>query len=177
MELFEAISGRYSYRGEYLPAPVPREELKRIMQAGLDAPSGCNRQTTRLIGVDDPTMLKRFADMLEMPKLATAPAGICVLTKRIIAYRSYTFYKQDYAAAVENMLLAAAALGYDSCWIEGHITAEDNIGRQMADLYGVPEDWELVVYLPIGKAAAEGPRVKKLPFEDRAWFNEYNGEN
>lgn len=176
MELFEAINGRYSYRDEFLPVPVPREDLKKIMQAGLDAPSGCNKQTTRLIGVDDPAIIGRFADMMEKPKLATAPAGICVLTKRVMAYRSYTFHIQDYSAAVENMLLAIKALGYDSYWIEGHITSEDNIGRQMANLFDVPEDWSMVVYLPVGKAAKQGPRVGKLPFEERAWFNEYRGK-
>ena len=48
MELFEAINNRHSYRGKYKDTPVPREDLKRIMQAGLDAPSGCNKQTTIL---------------------------------------------------------------------------------------------------------------------------------
>ena len=44
----EVISARRSYRGKYLPDPVPREDLQRILQSGLDAPSGCNRQTTSL---------------------------------------------------------------------------------------------------------------------------------
>ena len=58
MNTFEALTGRYSYRGIYQNAPVPREDLERIMQAGLDAPSGCNTQTTSLIAVDDPEVLK-----------------------------------------------------------------------------------------------------------------------
>ena len=51
MELFEALQKRYSYRGRYLQTPVPRDHLLRILEAGLEAPSGCNKQTTSLIAV------------------------------------------------------------------------------------------------------------------------------
>ena len=47
MTTLETISARHSYRGKYLPTPVPREHLTAILQAGLDAPSGCNKQTTK----------------------------------------------------------------------------------------------------------------------------------
>ena len=40
------------------------------------------------------------------------------------------FAIQDYSAAIENMLLAIIALGYESCWYEGHITDEDQIGKK-----------------------------------------------
>ena len=56
MNVFEAINKRHSYRGKYKPDPIPREDLIKIMQAGLDAPSGCNKQTTSLIAVDKWTM-------------------------------------------------------------------------------------------------------------------------
>ncbi len=173
MELFEAIQNRYSYRGMFGQQPVPREHLRGILEAALAAPSGCNKQTTSLIAVDDPAMVARLGEMLEKPNFASAPAAICVLTQPVIAYRDRTYYKQDYAAAIENALLAITALGYASCWVEGHITDEDHIGRKMADLLNVPQDVELVAYLPVGLPAGDGPRVAKKPFETRAWFNGY----
>jgi len=78
---------------------------------------------------------------------------------------------QDYSAAIENMLLAAVALGYQSCWYEGHITDDDDIGRSMADVLGVPEGYDLVCFLPIGVAEAEPVPPRRKPFEARAWFN------
>ena len=57
MDVTEAILGRRSYRGKYKNIPVPRGDLIKIMEAGLAAPSGCNRQTTSLIAVDDPEVL------------------------------------------------------------------------------------------------------------------------
>ena len=171
--MLDTIARRASYRGKYLPDPVPREHLTAILQAGLDAPSGCNKQTTSLIAVDDPEVLAKLHAVIDPPIGVTAPAMICVLTKRIIAYRDRCFATQDYAAAIQNMLLAITALGYESVWVEGHITDVDRIGRKMADILGVPEDMELVCFLPVGKAADPVTRVKKKPFDQRAWFNGY----
>ena len=50
---------RRSYRGKYKNQPVPREDLQKILEAGLAAPSGCNKQTTSLICVDDAEILKK----------------------------------------------------------------------------------------------------------------------
>lgn len=57
--------------------------------------------------------------------------------------------------------------------MEGYVTDSDRIGRKMADILGVPEHLKLVCYLPVGRAAEEGSRVRKQPFEERAWFNGY----
>ena len=173
MDAIKNIMTRHSYRGKYLPDPVPREHLQIILEAGLAAPSGCNKQTTSLIAVDDPAVLEKLHAVITPSVGETAPAMVCVLTKKIIAYRDRCFSVQDYAAAIQNMLLAITALGYESCWVEGHITDVDRIGRQMADILGVPQDVELVCFLPVGKAAEVVGAPKKLPFEDRAWFNGY----
>ncbi|MBQ1770740.1 MAG: nitroreductase family protein, partial [Clostridia bacterium] len=97
-----------------------------------------------------------------------APAVICVLTQRKIAYRDRCFAVQDYAAAIENMLLAIEALGYRSCWYEGNLTDDDRIGDKMAEVLGVPDGYELVCMLPVGKAAEETGFPKKKPFGERA---------
>lgn len=171
MNVLQAIEARHSYRGRYLDQPVPREDLERILRAGLCAPSGCNKQTASLIAVDDPAVLAKLREVIRPPIAQTAPAMICVLTKRIIAYGDRCYSVQDYAAATQNMLLAIVALGYQSCWIEGHITDADAIGRQMADILGVPKEYDLVCFLPVGVAAEAVRPPEKLPFEVRAWFN------
>ena len=169
--VMEIIAQRRSYRGRYLPDPVPREDLQRILQAGLDAPSGCNKQTASLIAVDDPGTLAKLRAVIQPPVAETAPAVICVLTRRINAYRDRCFAVQDYSAAIENMLLAIEALGYRSCWYEGHVTDTDRIGDRIAKILGVPEEYELVCVLPVGIAEAEPGMPKKQPFGERAWFN------
>lgn len=171
MDILEVIENRRSYRGRYKPEAVPRDDLEKILKAGLSAPSGCNKQTVSLISVDDPGLLSRLKAVIDPPVAATAPAAVCVLTKRVNAYRNRCFAVQDYSAAIENMLLAAEALGYRSCWYEGHITDEDDIAGKMADILGVPQDYELVCFLPVGVPEEEPKEPVKKPFEERAWFN------
>lgn len=174
--LLDGILGRHSYRGEYRSDSVPREDLTVILEAGLAAPSGCNRQTTSLIAVDDPEILSRLRETIDPPVGETAPAMICVLTQRINAYRDRCFATQDYSAAIENMLLAIVALGYQSCWYEGHITDEDRIGERLARILGVPEGYELVCILPVGIAKTDPVAPRKRPFDDRAWFNGFQSK-
>ena len=172
MDIFDAINTRHSYRGKYKNTPVPREDLIKILKAGLAAPSGCNKQTTSFIAVDDPEILHKLHDVIDPPVGETAPAAICVLTRSINAYRDKCFAVQDYSAAVENMLLAIVALGYQSCWYEGHITDDDRICDKMAKILNVPEDLEIVCFLPVGVAEGSPVMPKKKSFEERAWFNE-----
>ena len=171
MDLFEAIRTRASYRGAYKSDPVPREHLDAIMAAGCAAPSGCNKQTTSFIAVDDSALLTELKDIV-MPRIGdTAPAWILVLTRPIVAYRDRCFNVQDYSAAIQNMLLAIVALGYESCWYEGHVTDEDDLGGQLARRLGVPEDYRLVCVLPVGTAAEPVKRVRKKAIEQRVSYN------
>ena len=176
MNVIDAIQCRHSYRGTYKDIPVPKEDLMKIMQAGLAAPSGCNKQTTSLIAVDDPAVLAELHSVIDPPVAQTAPAAICVLTQRINAYRDKCFCVQDYAAAIQNMLLAIVDLGYQSCWYEGHITDDDRICDKMARILHVPEGYELVCFLPVGVAETEPVFPKKKAFEERAWFNSFPQE-
>ena len=78
MNTLECINRRHSYRGEYVNESVPREDLIKIMEVGLAAPSGCNKQTTSLIAVDDDELVARLKNVIE-PRIAeSAPAFICV---------------------------------------------------------------------------------------------------
>ena len=174
MDLFDAIAARHSYRGGFLDDPVPREDLVRIMEAGLAAPSGCNKQTVHLVAIDDPDVLAHLRTTIDPPlKRENAPAAICVLTRRINAYRDKCFATQDYSAAIQNMLLAIAALGYASCWYEGHITDDDRICDRMAQVLDVPQGYELVCYLPVGRPVHVPRGPKKDSFEDHAHFNRF----
>lgn len=176
MNVIEAIHCRHSYRGKYKNIPVSKDDLIKIMQAGLDAPSGCNKQTTSLIAVDDPLILAKLRRVIDPPIGDTAPAAICVLTQRINAYRDKCFAVQDYSAAIQNMLLAIVELGYQSCWYEGHITDDDKICDKIAQVLNVPDDYELVCYLPVGVAESEPAQPKKKLFGERAWFNSFPQE-
>ena len=69
MDVFEAVALRHSYRGPFRDQAIPRADLERIVQGGLQAPSGKNAQTTRFVIVDDPDLVRKIA---EMPAANTA---------------------------------------------------------------------------------------------------------
>jgi len=172
MDVFTAINNRHSYRGEFLPDPVPREHLRQIVQAGIQAPSGCNAQTTGFVIVDDPDLVIKVREIVARPFLATTPAFIVCVIDPTPAYRNCSFAAEDCAAAVENMLLAITGLGYASVWLDG-VLRTPTIKSGLAALLKLPSTRETRVLLPVGKPAVQLPPKEKLPFDQRAWFNVY----
>jgi nitroreductase len=179
METFDAIKKRYSFRGSYKNTPVPREDLKKILKAGLAAPSGCNKQTTSLIALDNLELINSIITLVKGNgfKGENPPAGICVLTQRIPAYEDYYFNVQDYSAAIQNILISITALGYASCWIEGHIINYPGTQEQMAKILNTPKEYAVVGFLPVGIPEQEGKRPRYKEFSERAWFNGFGKED
>jgi len=175
MDIIECIQRRYSYRGSYKNTLVPREDLEKILKAGLAAPSGCNKQTTSLIGLDDDKILNSITSIINKNGFEgkNAPVGICVLTQKIPGYANVYFNVQDYAAAIENMLIAITALGYASCWVEGQVTENSETQEQIAKLLKLPSNYIVVAFLPVGVPEKEGKRPFYKAFSERAWYNIY----
>jgi nitroreductase len=172
MEVFEAISKRHSYRGDFTNAPVPRKDLVKIVLAGVHAPSGKNEQTTSFVIVDDSDLLRQITQIVDKPVCKTARAMIvCVIDPRPVVNK-ISFAVEDCAAAVENMLLAVTALGYATVWLDGVLRQRD-IAAKIARLLGVPEGKSVRILLPLGVPVEPGTQKDKLPFEQRAWFNRY----
>ncbi len=172
MDLFEAIARRYSYRGAFSDAPVLRKDLEKIVQAGIHAPSACNAQVATFVIVDDPKVLRQIAEVMDRAVCHTAKAMIVCVTDPQPVYHTMSFPAEDCAAAVENMLLAIAALGYATVWIDGALRAQGR-AEQIGKLLGVPAGRTVRVLLPLGVAAEPGQQREKLPFAQRAFFNHY----
>lgn len=179
MDVLEAIDRRHSYRGPYTDQPVPQEDLIKIVDAGLKAPSGCNAQTTRFVIVDDPGLLRQIGELPSINNTAMrqAKAMIACVIDRVAPPVSagLSFQVEDCSAAVENMLLAITGLGYASVWMDGWLRATGSEDREVINqLLGVPEEKTVRVILPVGVPENEVRGPEKQPFEERAWFNGYH---
>lgn len=178
MEFFEAIKKRHCYRGSFEPRPIPREQLIQIVQAGLDAPSGKNAQTTRFVIVDEPRLVRTIGSMHESNKaMQQAQAFIaCIIDQQPEAiYEGMSFQIEDCAAAVENMLLAVTTLGYASVWIDGWLRV-GNRAETIGGMLGLPDSKRIRILLPLGIPAEACKSPAKMIFSERAWFNAY-GQN
>lgn len=176
MELFDAINKRHSYRGVFKDTPVSREHLKKIVQAGIQAPSGCNCQTTMFVIVDDAALVRQIAEMHPTNKgFQTAQAFIAAIvdTQPAAAYEGMSFVVEDCAAAVENMLLAIAALGYASVWVDGWLRVEQR-AQKIGQMVGLPDGKIIRIILPIGIPSEQWSQREKKSFDQRAWFNRYD---
>ncbi|NQT27823.1 nitroreductase family protein [candidate division KSB1 bacterium] len=173
MDLFDAIRQRFSYRGAFLKQSVPREDLEAIVQAGLDAPSGKNMQTTSFIIVDDPELLDSIRAIASHNKpLQSCLALICCVIDQYPEpiYHDFSFQIEDCSAAVENMLLAITALEYRSVWLDGMLRLE-SCAEKIGAILGIPPNKKLQIMMPVGLPAEEYPRREKRLFHERAWFN------
>lgn len=174
MDIFEAMANRHSYRWAFLDRPVSREDLCKIIEAGLLAPSGNNAQTTEFIIIDDPALLRQIGSMHTMKAMQTARAMIaCVVDEKPQAvYEGFSFQVEDCAVAAENIFLAVTALGYACAWIDGWLRLEDRAGK-IKEMLGLPSGKTIRILLPIGVPAEPVTAKEKKPFSERAWFNRY----
>ncbi|MDL2327133.1 nitroreductase family protein [Ruminococcaceae bacterium OttesenSCG-928-A11] len=172
MDLFEAINGRYSYRGAYTDAPVPQADLEKMLAAGVAAPSGHNFQTPVFAAITDTDKCAKIAEILPGPNTATAKAYIVVLSHEKFTEHNMQFELQDFAAATENILLAVHALGYATVWIEGRLFVNDVRG-QLHTMLNAPADYTVRALLPLGVAAEEVKHPPKQAYEERVKFNSF----
>lgn len=156
MELFKVIEKRASVR-QFRKVEIPESHLRRILDAGRRAPSGMNAQPIRYILITSPETLEKLGEVQEC--IAQASAAIMVLADKAKS----EYWPQDASAAIENMLLAIKALGYDSVWIQGTLSRHEPSVRE---LLRIPEGIEIVAVLPIGKGRAEVPQREKKPLSE-----------
>jgi len=168
MEFFEAIKARRSVR-EYLPTPVGRDVLERIIAAGVEAPSGANMQLRQYVIIDDAAVMEKLRPISKA--LTGAPAAIVLLIEPK-ATRHGEFWIQDASAAMENMLLAAVALGYGSCWVEGAVRRYE---EQLREILAVPKHLRPWALMPVGKPASVPERPQKSDPADVVHYNRYGG--
>ncbi|MGQ9733249.1 MAG: nitroreductase family protein [Candidatus Zipacnadales bacterium] len=141
MDTFEAIFSRRSVR-KYRPDPVPDEHLERILEAGRQAPSAGNRQPWHFIVVREADRRRELAQACKGQMfIADADAIICGCGLPQVSER---WHRVDPAIALQNMILAATALGYGTCWIGAF--DEDEVRRVL----GIPPELSVLCLTPVG---------------------------
>jgi nitroreductase len=166
MDFFKAAESRHSYRGAYTDANIPDEDLIKILDAGIRAPSGCNAQTTSFILVTNPGLRSEIAKIFGPEPVCTAPALIIVITEKITFDFGLDFELEDYGAAVENILLAITALGYASCWYGGGVRL-GGVHEKLEKFLGVPQGKEVQAILPVGVPAEQRAQPGRKAFDER----------
>lgn len=158
MDALEAIRKRRSVR-KYTGEPIPREDLEQIVDAGRLAASGNNKQPWEFIVITERTMIER----LKIASQWMEKAGAIIA---VVMDPSSTWWKEDGAAAVENILIASTALGYGSCWLEGYTLPLEG---KLKNLLGIPGEKRLLTLIPLGVPVEWPTRPKKPLAEVMRW--------
>ncbi len=159
MDLLDAIHSRRSIR-QFTDAPVTDEQVETLLRAAMAAPSAHNQQPWRFVVVRDAEQRARLAEATHYASpFGRAALGIVVLGDTR-GNKAPGYWVQDCAAAVENLLLAAQAIGLGAVWIGVHPT-EANVGN-VASIVGTPEGVVPFCMIAVGVPAAPGPVVDRF---------------
>lgn len=162
MEILKVIKGRRSIR-VFQSREIPSETVDELIDAARWAPSAGNIQPWEFIIVRKPETKKMLAEAaLEQTFIEEAPVVIVVCANENRSSQGYgvrgkTLYcLQDTAAAIQNIHLAAYALGLGTCWV-GAFREEE-----ARKILKIPSGIRPVAIIPVGYPAEKpAPRSRR----------------
>ena len=164
VDTIEIIMNRRSIR-KFQAKPVADEDLLSIIEAGRQAPSAANRQPWHFIVVKSEDQRRKLAEACSgQTWLADAAVLVAGIGRPGVNEK---WYAVDVAIAMQNMILAATALGYGTCWI-GAFDQE-----RVKSLLGVPEEMHVVALTPIGVPADTPEARPRQPMSEFVSLDRY----
>lgn len=153
MDVFEAIKGRRSIRA-FEEQPISEEEISKLIDAARWAPSAGNIQPWEFVIVRNQKIKHGLATAaLDQTFIEEAPVVIVICANQMLSARGYgsrgvnLYCLQDTAAATQNLLLAAHALGLATCWVGAF---EEEEARKILN---IPRGVRPVAIIPVGHSA------------------------
>ena len=154
-DFLSLIRSRRSVRA-YKPDLIPTELLDAVLEAGTYAPTGGGKQSPTIVAVTD----KSYREELSRLNAAImnsssvpyygAPAVILVL-----ADGAANTFVEDGSCVLENMMLAAHALGLGSVWVNREREIFDSArGKELLREWNLPETLRGVGSIALGYPAA-----------------------
>jgi nitroreductase len=171
MDVVDAIRKRRSIR-RFQQEKIPRDELKRMVEAARLAPSGANMQPLKYLVIDDDDLLDKVFSTLSWavflgeegapPEGRRPVAYIIVLADTSIKKERF---HHDSGMAVENILIYATSRGIGSCCIG----AVDR--PKLREVLGLPERFIIDLVVALGYPAEESV-AEEMVDSTRYWKDE-----
>lgn len=191
------------------PDPVPLELLRKVLEAGVQAPSGMNSQPWAFLVVREAEGKRWFADryraaiesrfgaleiagddrspgarmlralFYQMEHMHEFPLLLLVCGKRDWPFRvpqqeRVGLAPPNYGAVypcVQNILLACRALGLGAALTTMHQVFEEELHER----FGIPNEYGVVVTIPIGYPMGRFGSVSRKPAAEVTWFEHWGG--
>ena len=167
MDFYQLIENRETIRTYNADKKVPKEVLKRILNAGRLAPSAANRQPWTFLLVSSKEMLKEVKDCYPREWFQQAPHILVVKGDKTKSWirpaDGYNSIETDLAIAMDHMILAAENEGVAACWI----IAFDY--EKLAKAIGLKEHEAVFCITPLGyppEGFQKSRNKKRKPMEE-----------
>ncbi|MGI6608660.1 MAG: nitroreductase family protein [Erysipelotrichaceae bacterium] len=143
---------------------ISREDLEKIVKAGMYAPSGMGRQSAIMLVIQDEETLEVLRRLnctaagneYNRDNFFGAKTVIVVLADKNVRTHIY-----DGALVMGNLMNAAYSLGIGSCWIHrAKETFETEEGKQILKKFGIEGDYEGIGNCILGYSATDLPAPK-----------------
>src|SRR5215510_5794709 len=159
MDFFDVVTTQRAMR-RLKPDAIADDVLSRIMDAAICAPSGGNRQNWSFVVVRDRAKRARLgeAPVIVLACVALDPGTRASLTTGASIY-----------PAVQNIMLAARALGIGSCITTIHRFRD----AQVKELLGIPADVETAALIPLGYPLGKFGRPPRRPVREVAFADRW----
>lgn len=175
-ERIDWILKRRSIR-QYQAREVEEEKIELLLKAAMAAPSAANKQPWHFIIIRDQENLKAMSEKhiyWKMLKEAPLCLAVCGDSQVALASGGFSYWVQDCAAAMENLLLAASSLDLGAVWLGVYPNQERE--EEVSKLLGLPEEIKLLGMASIGyPAETKAPRTNYR--EDRIYYESYGDKD
>ena len=163
--MLDVLLSRRSVRN-YEKREIPKDVLDKILEAGRQAPSAANRQPYHFVVLTDYETKKELSKGLFNRFIKDSPVTIagCANTGEILTGK---WAVVDTSIALQNMVIAAWAMGVGSCWI-GDFKEE-----KVKQLLNIPDKWKVVALVSFGYPAEQPQPKKKKPVEEIVSYNRF----
>lgn len=163
-EVIENIMSRRSIRS-YKAETVDKETLRKIMECGINAPSGQNKQSWEVRIIDNPQLLNQMSEAMGQAHPGNDFAKVCFRGAPVMVFiardRSYDFSAYDCGLLAQNIMLSAWSLGVGSVCLGSPVRflTDNEICKPLVDKLEFSEGYEFCLCIGLGYAD-EAPEAK-----------------
>lgn len=149
MELFDAMLKRRSVR-KFSDEDITKEQLDRILQAALLAPTSMNRKPCNFMVIENREKLEKLSKSKDhgADLISGANKAIAVIADTLVA----DTWIEDSSIALTYMHLMATDLGLGSCWVQIHLRSRDGEDSEniVRDILKIDDHYRVVGILALG---------------------------
>ena len=175
--VIENIMARRSIR-KYKEGPVARETMQTILECGINAPSGQNKQSWEVRVVDNPELLNEMKEAMAAghPDMDPGMTKGCFRDAPTMIFiardPSYDFSAYDCGLLAQNIMLSACSLGVGSVCLGSPVRflTDNEVCKPYVERLGFSEGYEFCLCIGLGYAdespVAKPRDISKVKFVD-----------